>query len=98
MLTNSISSAAATKRKQFSAQADVAGIGGAFQEYQTAIDGIEIKSPVQTEDEARQTVTAFGATNPEVREQILSLAGVPQESLGGRAYTWQEIQQILGIQ
>lgn len=97
MLTNSISSAANTKRKQFSAQAEVAGIGGAFQEYQTAVDGIQAKSPVQTEDEARQNVIAFSTTNPQVREQVLSLAGVPQESLNGRAYTWQEIQQILGI-
>lgn len=52
---------------------------------------------IQSEEKSKQTVTDYGASNPEVRQKILSLAGVPQPSLGGRAYTWQEIQQILGI-
>ena len=52
---------------------------------------------VKSESESQQAVTDYGTANPEARKQILSLAGVPQESLGGRAYTWAEIAQILGI-
>lgn len=52
---------------------------------------------IKDESSAQQAVTDFGTTNPDARQQILSLAGVPQASLGGRAYTWQEIAQILGI-
>lgn len=39
LLTNSISTAANQKQKNFSAQAEVAGIGQAFNEYTTAING-----------------------------------------------------------
>jgi hypothetical protein len=51
---------------------------------------------INDEDKAQQAVISYGQTNPMAQEQIRKLAGVVQPSKG-RAYTWQEIQQILGI-
>jgi len=52
---------------------------------------------VQTEQGAQDAVIEYGKNNPDKQQAIKSLAGVVQPDKG-RAYTWQEIQQILGIQ
>lgn len=54
-------------------------------------------SVLNTEDKAKQAVVDYGKTNPDAQQHIRDLAGTPQESLGGRAYTWGEIKDILGI-
>jgi hypothetical protein len=96
MLTDSINEAAQKKRDGYSAQARVAGIGPAFEEYQSVVSSLDTKNPIVAEDEAHKAIVQYGIDNPTSREQITSLAGEIQPDLG-RAYTWQEIQQILGI-
>ena len=52
---------------------------------------------IQGEEGAHNVVVDFVATNPQLEQQVRSLAGVVQPDLG-RAYTWQEIAQIIGAQ
>jgi hypothetical protein len=96
-LASAWSSTAARRQKQYNAQASVAGIGDAFDEYIAASDmAYNQNDPVQTEEAAKQSVINYGAAHPEVQEHIRSLAGVIQPDKG-RAYTWAEIGQIIGI-
>lgn len=60
----------------------------------SAATGVELN---RTEEEWQQKVIDFGKQTPDVREHIKQLAGVVQPETG-RAYTWEEIAQILGIQ
>lgn len=50
---------------------------------------------IQAEDDAQQAVVDYGSAHPEAQTHIRQLAGVVQPDLG-RAYTWAEIQQIIG--
>lgn len=52
--------------------------------------------PVATENDAQKSVIDYGTAHPDAQAHIRQLAGVVQPDLG-RAYTWAEIQQILGI-
>lgn len=52
---------------------------------------------VQTEQGAQDKLVQAALTNPDVEKTVNALAGVVQQDLG-RAYTWQEIAAIAGIQ
>ncbi len=51
---------------------------------------------ISAENDAQQDVIGYGTQNPQAQDSIKQLAGVIQPDLG-RAYTWVEIKQILGI-
>ena len=48
------------------------------------------------EDAARQAIIDYGKEHTEIQDTVRSLAGQVQEELG-RAYTWEEIGQIVGV-
>ena len=67
LLTSSIEKAAQKKKDAFTAQANIAGVGGAFNEYQTALGevGGGANDLVKTETEAKNVVDEFYPTAPE---------------------------------
>ncbi len=53
--------------------------------------------PLAAENNAQKTVITYGTQHPEAQAHIRQLAGVIQPDKG-RAYTWEEIAQIIGAQ
>lgn len=93
LLTDSINSAAEKKRQGFAAQAKVAGVGGAFDEYQAAVSNINT-NPLKPEQDAQAAVDAAVKENVELQKKVYNLLSQPTPSLG-RPMNYQEIQQYL---
>lgn len=86
------------KTKLYQAQANNTSpsVGNAFDSYIQDYND-STNDPVAKEDQAMQTVIDYGQSNTGAQQAIKSLAGVVQPDLG-RAYTWEEIAQIVGAQ
>jgi len=87
------------KTNLYKAQANNASpaIGQAFDGYLTDYNDYNAPADaVQKENDFKDKVVSYGTTNPKEQAHIRQLAGVVQPDLG-RAYTWEEIAQILGL-